>query len=525
VAITAALLTALAGAAFGALATLLLGRTKRPRRAGPAAARSPVRQPADGPGSTPPLDPVLEDLRRLLGAERLVLWKVDRRADALVPIAATGTPPRALVAAGDPLSWCAEQGQPLRPDPRPAWAAGDVLAVPIAPADHPRALTVEGGPTDPAMAQPLAGIIGALLDLRDRRVTSLADLDRFQRILGFLRDLPRSAEPGAFPEALARAAAEVAGSDGALVARFADADDPVPLADAGPPGVAPGGVVLARFGEGGGPRPGTVIRGDAGDLAMAARSGATIRRDGDTDAGRLTGAGETWTHHPRCSASTPLLDPEGRCCGVLTLWGHEPIDPHAVELFEALGPLLAVQLDHSLDLARFRERVERDPLTGLADRAALDDRLALETRRFHRFRRPVALLLLDLDHFKHVNDTHGHTAGDEVLRRLADLLWTNTREPDMVARYGGEEMVVVLPDAMLRQAADVAERIRAAIEGTVFEHEGTPLRVTVSVGVSACPECAEDPRDLVSSADAALYDAKRAGRNRVVAAPPAPAGG
>jgi diguanylate cyclase (GGDEF)-like protein len=481
-----------------------------------------------------PMDVVLEHLRQLLVAERLVLWEADRGADVLTPVASSGTPPRALVAAGDPLTWAAEQRQPLRLDPVPGWAVSGVLAVPVPPARHPRVLSIEAMDPDPAVAPPLGALLGDLLGLREQRHRSRADLDRFQRILTFLRELPRSADPAAFPAVLARTAAEIAGCDGALIARSADPDEPMgtPVdggegetrSGAGPQREA-GGVVLARHGEGGGPRPGDPFDAADGALALARRSGATIRRDHGADAAGLTGRGESWSRRPRSSASTPLLDPEGRCAGVLALWGDEPIDPHAVDLFEALGPLLAVQLRHSHDLARFRDRVERDGLTGLADRAALEDRLELEHRRFHSTRRPVALLILDLDHFKQINDTHGHPAGDEILRGVADLLRANTREPDLAARYGGEEMVVVLPGAMLRQAADVAERIRAAVENTAFEHEGARVRVTASIGVSSCPESSDDPRTLVPTADAALYAAKHAGRNRVATAPTIPAGG
>jgi diguanylate cyclase (GGDEF)-like protein len=513
---------AVAGAALGTLATLAV--TRRTRAALPVA---PARRtPSPRHVTLPvPLESVLEHLRELIGAERVVLWNVDRGADLVVPVASTVPPPRPLLAAGDPLCWSAEQGQPLRLDPRPSWAIAEVLAVPIDATGHARVVTVEGEGVEPVIEKPLAAILGSILDHRDRRAQSLADLVRFHRILDFLRDLPRSRDPGAFPADLARTAAEVAGCAGALVARCDDFESGRRTGAAHGVAGGPGGVVLARHGDDDGPRPGDTFGADDGALTMAARSAATIRREAGADAGGLTGRADRWTRRPRCSATTPLLDPEGHCTGILALWGDEPIDQHAVELFEALGPLLAIQLHHFADLARFRDRVERDGLTGLADRGALEERLELETRRFHGYRRPVALLLLDLDHFKEINDTYGHPAGDAVLRRLADLLRANTREPDLAARYGGEEMVVVLPDAMLREAEEVAERIRDAVETAAIEHEGNPLPVTVSIGVSSCPESADDPRALIPSADAALYEAKRGGRNSVATAPPIPSRG
>jgi diguanylate cyclase (GGDEF)-like protein len=499
-----------------------------------------------------PVPPVLDSLRTLLGAHRLVLWRIDSAAGMVAPMDSTGAMPTPRPAAGEPIHWCADEYQPLRIDPMPGWADTPVLAVPVRTLKGVAVLTVEAGvdAQDGAVAGAqdgavgdatrnrallAAGILGLVLDLRRSDRQRLADLDHVHRILTFLRDPPRAGDPSAFPHALARTAAEAAGSAGALVASWDPGDGAAGGAgDAvtGGPGEAAtggtgyaGGVVLARYGRGRGPEPGMEIAPGDADLAIAVRAGTTLHRDG-RDSGRpLVSARERWSGRPRYTTIIPLLDPNGQCGGLLALWGDQPVEAGVVALLEALGPVLILQLGHSLDLVRIRDRVDRDGLTGLPNRAAFDERLEVEARRFHRYRRPLALLVLDLDHFKAVNDSYGHPTGDAVLQRVADLLRAGTRDPDIPARYGGEEMVVILPETMLRPAIEVAERIRAAVEATRFDHEGHGIDLTVSIGVSACPECVDDPADLLRAADDALYQAKRDGRNRVATAPLVAAGG
>lgn len=513
----ALLLAALLGAVAGAAGALML-RGDRLHGWSRRSTKPPDPRPAPGPGPRDPLDAPLDstlrNLATLLDARRLVLWRVDRTANAVRPMAATEDPPRPQSAQGDPLAWAAEQRQPLRLDQPPAWSDTAVLAIPVSAAGHTTVLTVEADdppPADGAAGTAAASIMGAVIHLMDAGAASGDELERGRNVVAFLRELPSVGDAAAFPGVLARAAAQIAGQPGALVASY-DGDA---IEDA---------IVLYRHGEGDGPGPGTTIT-PGSDVALAIRARATIHRADRAADNPMASADERWRRRPRYTTIFPLADSGGRHAGALALWGHEPVDPSVVALIEALGPLLAVQLTHSLDLARYREKADLDPLTGLLDRGALDERLDLEARRFLRYRRPVALLVLDLDHFKAVNDTYGHPAGDAVLRRVAEILRATTRDPDIPARYGGEEMVVLLPETMLRQAADVADRIRANIEAETIHHDGTALRVTASIGVSACPECGDDPGRLMHAADEALYQAKRAGRNRVVTASPAHAGG
>lgn len=142
-----------------------------------------------------------------------------------------------------------------------------------------------------------------------------------------------------------------------------------------------------------------------------------------------------------------------------------------------------------------------------------------EEEHFLRYRRPISLLILDVDHFKRINDTFGHPAGDAVLKALASLLRSTVRGADLVARLGGEEFVVLLPETPLTGAVEIAQRLRRQVETMIVEWQSTPIEVRISVGVAACPECTSSPGALLDAADAALYASKRAGRNQVTAAP------
>jgi two-component system cell cycle response regulator len=163
-----------------------------------------------------------------------------------------------------------------------------------------------------------------------------------------------------------------------------------------------------------------------------------------------------------------------------------------------------------------------DPLTGLYDRAYLDRHLDELIKRVHQDGIAAALLMFDIDHFKRVNDTHGHDAGDDVLRELAARTLNSVRSVDLVARQGGEEFVVVMPETDLAIAAAVAERLRAAVAREPFTVKagGQKLSVTISIGVTAAVTGGDDREKILKRADIALYTAKNQGRNRVVVRSP-----
>ena len=173
----------------------------------------------------------------------------------------------------------------------------------------------------------------------------------------------------------------------------------------------------------------------------------------------------------------------------------------------------------ALDNERLHRIVERqalvDGLTGLANRRRGEEVLAVEIARAERFGGPVALVLADLDGFKGVNDRHGHATGDDVLREFADVLRETARDVDLVCRWGGEEFVLLLPGTDADGAAQLAERVRETLRERVLPGRGGErLVVTASFGVASFPEAAT-PAELVAQADAALYEAKRSGKDRV----------
>lgn len=162
------------------------------------------------------------------------------------------------------------------------------------------------------------------------------------------------------------------------------------------------------------------------------------------------------------------------------------------------------------------ELVSRDPLTGLHNVRHLQEMLPVVLERTRRSHRPASLIMLDLDHFKKINDTWGHEVGNIALRQAARLLCSHVRIVDIVCRYGGEEFIIVLPDTGLRQAVQIAERIRRAIEETPVEHDGGRFHMTASLGVDVyLPRDKRSPEAFIEDADRMLYQAKESGRNRV----------
>jgi two-component system, cell cycle response regulator len=179
--------------------------------------------------------------------------------------------------------------------------------------------------------------------------------------------------------------------------------------------------------------------------------------------------------------------------------------------------LLKFSLQDELD-QRFQQQLFdaalRDPLTNAYNRRALLERMGADLAHANRHGEPYALVLWDLDHFKRINDGHGHLAGDHVLRGFAERVDDLIRQGDFFARYGGEEFALACRSTDAAQARALCERIRSAVEAEPFEHEGLRLRVTASAGI-AVHRAEQTAAQLIGRADAALYEAKRAGRNQV----------
>jgi diguanylate cyclase (GGDEF)-like protein len=167
------------------------------------------------------------------------------------------------------------------------------------------------------------------------------------------------------------------------------------------------------------------------------------------------------------------------------------------------------------------ERATRDALTGLWNRPSILELLSREMTHAQRTGTPLALALIDVDHFKQVNDTYGHHGGDEVLRELAYRLGKSIRQNDWLGRYGGEELMVVMPGLSYVGASTPIERLRECVAETAFKVRDYEIALTVSIGMAWCESTSDTTHDMISRADAALYAAKGSGRNRVIY-PPSP---
>jgi diguanylate cyclase (GGDEF)-like protein len=217
----------------------------------------------------------------------------------------------------------------------------------------------------------------------------------------------------------------------------------------------------------------------------------------------------------RVELSVPLVA-RGRSVGVLKVVLSAPVCQGDVEILERLGATAAVALQNAQLFQETQRLATTDPLTGLNNYRQFHALLDLEIQRARRMRYAVGMLSIDLDHFKLVNDHHGHPAGDRALQRVAELLRRRLRRTDILARVGGEEFGVILPGDDLAAVAVVAENLREAVEGL----PQTEARLTLSIGGASLSPEALDKQTLIDCADQALYDAKRNGRNQVRLCPP-----
>jgi diguanylate cyclase (GGDEF)-like protein len=187
--------------------------------------------------------------------------------------------------------------------------------------------------------------------------------------------------------------------------------------------------------------------------------------------------------------------------------------------FGSLGEMAAMAIAGLNLRQRLESQSIRDSMTGLFNRSFMEIALEREMTRANRQGRQVAVMMIDIDHFKQFNDTFGHAAGDVVLREVAECMRVGVRGEDIVCRFGGEEFVVIMPEIATRGALDRAELLRRMVGDLSLRFHGQPLRqITISIGVAMFPDNSDNPDELLRSADHAMYAAKHKGRNRVVAA-------
>jgi diguanylate cyclase (GGDEF)-like protein len=236
------------------------------------------------------------------------------------------------------------------------------------------------------------------------------------------------------------------------------------------------------------------------------------------DRGFVVFGGDEPEHPLGALAIVPLRGMDG-VIGALVMESEAPIriSPAEAKNLRLLGVMAARALETVWEIEEINRRARTDGLTGLANRQQFEERLSRIVMETNRFGGSCSLVVADIDRFKHVNDTYGHQVGDEVLRRVAAALEKEVRNVDLCARYGGEEMAMLLPQTDLVGACQLAERLRQAIGARPYSIGGRDIAVTISLGVATYPEGARDRDELFSAADRALYGAKRAGRNQVVA--------
>jgi diguanylate cyclase (GGDEF)-like protein len=231
--------------------------------------------------------------------------------------------------------------------------------------------------------------------------------------------------------------------------------------------------------------------------------------------GQLFGPGERFG-----GAGAIAVMPIGRddtLIGCLVISGAEEgsITEEEARNVGLLGAIGATALENVWEIEEVNRRAETDPLTGLANRRRFDESLQRELSHSDRFGHPVSLVLVDIDHFKRVNDSHGHEAGDAVLRTISRLLADGVRTVDLCARFGGEELAILLPQTTAAGAFELADRLRRRIAGRPITYNDAEIVVTASFGVASYPEVVHTRDALFQAADAALYGAKHDGRNCV----------
>ena len=212
---------------------------------------------------------------------------------------------------------------------------------------------------------------------------------------------------------------------------------------------------------------------------------------------------------------------EGSCIGRVYMLPNRNTPLHHDEIVHMLLKSAEIALSKQMNIDDLTNAATRDPLTGCYNRREFDQQIENAVAASKRHNTALSLFMLDIDHFKHVNDTYGHQAGDVVLKKVADLIQQNVRTHDILARYGGEEFIAVLPAAEKKEAIALAERLRHKIERTVIPTDSGNIRITASFGISSLPLSEQmsngsDIQALIEEADSMLYKAKRNGRNTVM---------
>jgi diguanylate cyclase (GGDEF)-like protein len=466
----------------------------------------------------------LEAMRLALGGQVACLWTIaprDRQLHVSLrsPDDAELSPDEVPIE-GHALGWVVSEGVSLRAPRRDIFRRGDGWLV-AAPVSEPRGVTIgcvtmdfEGVPRPDApqaleLASALAGrLIG---DVRAAQ-EALEDVRRSEALYGAVLDLDRELDLRELSAAVCRRARRVTGARGAVVVLW-DHDE------------GEGGIV-ATDGELPRELESAPVQGDGSYLGLALANGTTLPQDDLTGATKLPLYVEGVESRAGSAIIVPMIvraDP----IGALAVEYERPREftEKDLERLKAIALSVAPAFRNAIEFGMVKDLSLTDALTGLPNRRATERALASTTAIAERTGAPFAVAIVDVDHFKTFNDKHGHEAGDLVLQTVARAIREELRPGDHAGRWGGEEFLIVLPGADVEGGARVLERVRRCVEMYHVEWRGKMLGVTLSAGLTACPEIIPAGGAVLASADAALYAAKRGGRNTLVVAEPRGAGG
>jgi diguanylate cyclase (GGDEF)-like protein len=460
----------------------------------------------------------LESLRLALGGERACLWIVADTADRL--FAALCTPeavadsPNEVPLQGHALGWVVIEGVSLRASRRDIFRKapeGWVVAAPVCERRGERvgcvAMEFDGVPRldAPRALELAAELTGRLLG--DVRATeaALSDVKKYEELYGAIHDLDRELDLKELASGVCRRALRVAGARGAVVASWDQ--------------TAKEGSIVASEGEIPRGLSGLYLDGESSFLGLAMSNVTVLPRDDLTGKEKFPLYVEGIASRAGSAIIVPMIV-GGDAIGALAVEYEAPrgFAERDLERLKVLALFVGPAFRNAMEYGEVKQLSLTDTLTGLPNRRNTERVLTSIIAVGERTGSPFAVAVADVDHFKRVNDRYGHDAGDLALRTVARVIRDTIRPGDHAGRWGGEEFLIVLPAASLEDAARAVERVRRSVEAAEFEWEGRPLSVTISAGVTAYPELIRNAAAAVASADAALYKAKRGGRNTVALA-------
>lgn len=463
-----------------------------------------------------------ESLRLSHRAFRITCWAPvpgGAELQAVTWYGADAPPVPRVPISGHALGWVVREGVSLRAEAHEVFrglGAGWLVAVPVVDPEGVvlGALSAEVADAPaPEMVRSLelaAAAAGRLLSDSTAYRLASEDLRKDQMLHRALEALELQLDLEALARSACDAARTACAADGALTALWE-------IRDEGRAGQAEGeGRIVSVCGSLPQEWVGRSFRGEDSHLGLALRTATPLPRE----QARMWGGLPPFVAEPARAVGSfivaPMLERDLAIGALAVAYDRERGFQEAdIRRLEILARFVGPGLRNVSEYATLSAEAKVDALTGLANRRGLEERLRSETVAAQQGRAQLSVILVDLDHFKQVNDRWGHEAGDAALRAVAALVEESVRPGDAAGRWGGEEIVVVLPGASLRVAADVAERIRRSVEHAEVYWNGRPIELRVSAGVSTYPDSVPRAEQLLASADAALYFAKRNGRNAV----------